>query len=78
MCHLNFCLTLLSVVTQTNKQTGGGREVFNKALYREAPPQGPNPLTFCVPLLGKKNITSIAKLCPFHKPTNSKVFDSEE
>ena len=24
MCHLNFCLTLLSVVTQTNKQTGVG------------------------------------------------------
>ena len=42
MCHLNFCLTLLSVVTQTNKQTGvggGGDGVLNKALYRRLRPK---------------------------------------
>ena len=35
MCHLNFCLTLLSVVTQTNKQTGvgGGGAEYSTRLY---------------------------------------------
>ena len=36
MCHLNFCLTLLSVVTQTNKQTGvggGGVAEYSTRLY---------------------------------------------